>query len=94
MALGEEVNHQFVVDVLKVGMDQWNHCIRELRQKLESDPKLLLSVVFRNMGDKRSETDIEASMERIQDVISQNLFEISVKESDGNLLKLDFIIGY
>lgn len=93
MVLGEEVNHQFVADVLKVGVDQWNHCIRELRKKLENDPEVLLSLVLRNMGDRKSESEMEDSMERLQDVMSQRLFEISVKETDGNLLKLNFIIG-
>ena len=29
--LGEEVSFRLVVDVLKTGIDQWNHCVEKTR---------------------------------------------------------------
>ena len=84
--LGEEVSYNYVVDLLKVGMEQWNHCAIELREKVR-DPTFVLSI----LGDRaegKGETELERIVETFQSNLVENVKEIQLKDTDANLRNL------
>ena len=84
--LGEEVDYHFVGDVIKVGIEQWNHCVKELSVKIQ-EPRFLLALVDETVKDHyKSEKDLELGLERIQEKIEHHLQPISVKETEKNIL--------
>lgn len=80
--IGEEVSYTFVADVLRVGVEQWNHCVREVVQRLES-PEVMLQLLDQTCLGK-GEMALEQSTDRIRALLEEHLKEISVKDKEGN----------
>ena len=84
--MGEEVDYYFVGDVIKVGMEQWNHCVKELSVKIQ-EPRFVLALVDETVKDHyKSEKDLELGLERIQENVEHHLQPISVKQTERNLM--------
>lgn len=84
--MGEEVDYHFVSEVLKVGIEQWNHCVKELMSRLQ-DPRFLLALVDETVKEHyKSEKDLEAGIQSIQQKVEDHLQPISLKDTEGNLL--------
>lgn len=84
MELGEEVSYAFVADVVKVGVEQWNHCLQELFQKIE-EPQFVLGLVDQRT-QKKGEKEIEEAVEGIRKTFQETLKPISLKMTDGSLM--------
>lgn len=84
--LGEEVGFDYVKDVLKVAIQQWNHATEQLIAKA-SDPESLLSKL--DQQDTETEESIRRSLEELYANATESLQIIDIKPSESAFLTLD-----
>ena len=82
--LGEEVSFRLVVDVIKTGIDQWNHCIEKTREQWQ-DPGFLLKLLDQNV-DAKGDMKVEKRLDEIQSELNATLRKIVLKDETGNIL--------
>ncbi|CAK8998759.1 Malate dehydrogenase 2, partial [Durusdinium trenchii] len=83
---GEEINYHFVADVLKIGIEQYNHAVIKLKEEL-ADPVKLLAMLedhVQNLPEGASEECINKELGKARDRICSRLTEIGWRESSGN----------
>lgn len=89
---GEEINYHFVADVLKIGIEQYNHAVIKLKEEL-ADPVKLLAMLedhVQNLPEGASEECINKELGKARDRICSRLTEIGWRESSGNFVSLDY----
>lgn len=79
--LGEEVSHAFVKNVLKEGVEQWNHALSVVR---DTEPEVLLKSLNKDAGE------VEDQVEHVKSVLDGILRPICLKPSDSGFLTLCF----
>ncbi|CAK9060756.1 unnamed protein product [Durusdinium trenchii] len=85
---GEEINYHFVADVLKIGIEQYNHAVIKLKEEL-ADPVKLLAMLedhVQNLPEGASEECINKELGKARDRICSRLTEIGWRESSGNFV--------
>lgn len=73
------MSHAFVKNVLKEGVEQWNHALSVLR---ETDPEVILKSI------NKDPDDVEGQIDRVKSVLNGFLRPISLKHSDSGFLTL------
>ena len=84
--LGEEVGFDYVRDVLRVAIQQWNHAMEQMIAKA-ADPEALLSKL--DQKDTETEASIRQSLEELFINATESLQRIDIKPSDSSFLILD-----
>ena len=82
--LGEEVGFRLVVDVLKMCIDQWNHCVEKTREQCQ-DPGFLLKLLNQNV-DAKGDMKVEKRLDEIQSELNATLRKIALKDETANML--------
>lgn len=88
--LGEHVGYGYVKEVLKVAIDQWNHCIDHIRDHV-SKPEVMLREVENQARDVKSEKEVVSIVKDVESIRTNPIFrKIILKETDGAFMKLDY----
>ena len=83
--IGEEVSYRYVRDVLRIAIEQWNHCIKDLRERFEDTAELLKLIESHNCD---SEKDFEKTVAAVKEKLKETLVEVKIAETDNNFLTL------
>ena len=68
-----------------MGIQQWNHCVQEISIKMK-DPAFILQVIDKKI-ERKGEKEVEEAIQKMQSLLQENLREIDVKETEGNMEK-------
>ena len=79
--IGEEVSYRYVRDVLRIAIEQWNHCIKDLRERFEDTAELLKLIESHNCD---SEKDFEKTVAAVKEKLKETLVEVKIAETDNN----------
>eukprot|EP00435_Cladocopium_sp_Y103_P036512 s2993_g9.t1 len=90
LQLGEEVSFHYVVDVLKIAIEQWNHIIEQIKPQLEK-PETLLPLLEASFQEGGADHDnLQQKFEETQRFLQQVLLPVVITDTDDNMMKPGF----
>lgn len=84
------MSYHFVSDVLKVGIEQYNHAVVKLREEIQN-PEKLLALIDREMStlsEDASPEKIEEEIQKARNRIYDNLKQIGWRDTSDNFVNL------